>query len=154
MATIPIYRLRLERAGTVHTPERRVPSSVEAAQLLHEYVGDADREQFVVLTLDTKGYATGLHTVAMGTLDSVTVHPREVFKMAILINAAAIIVGHNHPSGDPTPSPEDHRVTQRLVRAGELLGIPVWDHLVLGEAGAFVSTLLRGRRGGLSVCSS
>jgi DNA repair protein RadC len=71
--------------------------------------------------------------VHRGTLDASLVHPREVYKAAILANAANIIVAHNHPSGDPTPSPQDYAVTERLVRAGEILGIPLLDSLVIGR---------------------
>jgi DNA repair protein RadC len=73
------------------------------------------------------------HEVSRGTLDSTLVHPREVFKAALLSNSAAIVVCHNHPSGDPTPTTDDIDVTRRLVATGELLGIPVLDHIVVGE---------------------
>ncbi|MEW9673574.1 RadC family protein [Ammoniphilus sp. 3BR4] len=76
---------------------------------------------------------TGVEKVSVGSLNSAIVDPREVFKAAILHNAASIIVGHNHPSGDPTPSREDLSVTNRLVEAGKILGIEVLDHLILGE---------------------
>jgi DNA repair protein RadC len=81
----------------------------------------------------------GLHTVSIGTLDSAMVMPREVFKAALLANAARILAAHNHPSGDPEPSAEDRLVTARLKQAGEILGIELVDHLILGEHGLFVS---------------
>jgi DNA repair protein RadC len=74
-----------------------------------------------------------IHTVSIGILDSSLVHPREVFKDAILASSASIIVAHNHPSGDPTPSVEDKRVTQRLYEAGQILGIDLLDHIVIGD---------------------
>jgi len=83
--------------------------------------------------LDGKNRALGFHIVSVGTLTASLVHPLEVFKLAILANVAAIIVVHNHPSGDPTPSAEDVAITQRLRQAGELLGIRVLDHVVVGD---------------------
>jgi len=82
--------------------------------------------------------------VAVGTVNSVDVHPRDVFRDAVRSNAAAIIVAHNHPSGRTDPSVEDHALTAQLVRAGELLGIPVLDHLVLAPNGEYVSLADRG----------
>jgi DNA repair protein RadC len=98
-----------------------------------------DREHFTVVLLDARNRVVGVNTVSIGTLTASLVHPREVFKPAILANAAAIIVAHNHPSGDPEPSNEDVAITQRLGEAGALLGIRLLDHLVLGADGAFVS---------------
>lgn len=83
--------------------------------------------------INTKNKPTAIHTVSIGTLNSTVVHPREIFKAAILSNAASIILAHNHPSGDPTPSKEDIGITKRLVDAGELLGITVMDHIIIGE---------------------
>jgi DNA repair protein RadC len=81
----------------------------------------------------------GIHTVSMGSLTASIVHPREVYKAAILANAAAIVCGHNHPSGDTVPSQEDRAMTQRLVNAGTLLGINVVDHIIIGREGRYFS---------------
>jgi DNA repair protein RadC len=86
-----------------------------------------------VALLDRKNRVIGINTVAIGSLTASVVHPREVMKPAILSNAAAIILCHNHPSGDPQPSQEDRVLTQRLVEAGKLLGINVLDHLIIGD---------------------
>jgi DNA repair protein RadC len=83
--------------------------------------------------LDTKNRLIGINTVSVGILDSRIVHPREVFKPAILSNAAGIIVGHNHPSGDPSPSVEDTRITKRLHEVGEILGIDLLDHVIVRD---------------------
>ena len=91
-------------------------------------------ENFFVLALNTRRKAMGHFLVANGLLDSVGVHPREVFAPAIVGNAAAIILAHNHPSGDPSPSDADIRTTRDLVRAGQLLKIEVLDHIVMGQA--------------------
>ena len=92
-----------------------------------------DVENFVVLFLDTRRKIIGFDVISQGTLNTLLVHPREVFKSAIILNAAAIIIAHNHPSGEPTPSEADIRTTRDLIRAGQLLKIEVLDHVILGE---------------------
>lgn len=99
---------------------------------------DLKREEFRVLLVNTQHAVTRELVVTVGTLDSSVVHPREVFRSAVLESAAAIILVHNHPSGDPTPSPEDKAVTTQLVEAGRTLGIPVLDHVVIGD-GCYIS---------------
>jgi len=95
---------------------------------------------FIVLFVDVKNHIIGIHTVAMGSLTASTVHPREVFKAAILANAVSIVCGHNHPSsGDPQPSREDRALTTRLVQTGKLLGITVLDHVIIGGNGKYFS---------------
>ena len=93
---------------------------------------------FVAVLLDGKNGIIGFNVVSIGSLTAALVHPREVFKPAILANAAALILAHNHPSGDPEPSDEDKAITGRLRHAGELLGIRILDHLVIGD-GSFRS---------------
>lgn len=92
-----------------------------------------DREEFRVLLLDAKHHVMGVHTVSIGSLTVSIVHPREVYKAAILANAAAIIGIHNHPSGHSTPSEEDHALTRRLAEAGTILGIALLDHVIIGH---------------------
>jgi len=122
----------------------RLTTPQEAARVLAQYVGESDREQFVVALLTVRHRLIGLHTVSVGCLTSSLVHPREVFKPALLASAAALVVAHNHPSGDPEPSAEDIALTRRLVSAGTLLGIEVLDHVILGEDGRHVSLKERG----------
>ena len=86
-----------------------------------------------MLTLDIKNQVTGVFEVSHGTLNASQVHPREVFKRALLQNAAAIVVGHNHPSGVTNPSYEDKKITERLIKAGEFIGVNILDHLILGD---------------------
>src|SRR6266436_6299581 len=119
-ANIPIYRVTLVREGKIPTYESRIRSSATASTLLQEYLADTDREHFVILMLDQKNQVIGIHTVSVGSLTASIVHPRETFKAAILANAAAIICGHNHPSGAPRPSREDRAITTKLVDAGKL----------------------------------
>ena len=103
-----------------------------------------EREVFLVLLLDGRNRLLGELRISEGTLTAALVHPREVFAPAIRLAAAAIVLIHNHPSGDPTPSPEDVALTDRLRRAGELIGIRVLDHVVVGQ-GRFVSMAEAGR---------
>ena len=130
---VPVYRVALVRETALPVPATRLRSAVHAAALLRQYLGAVDREHFVVILLDRKNAPIGLNTVSIGSLTASIVHMREVFKPAILANAAAILCGHNHPSSDPAPSREDRALTQRLVDAGKLLGIPLIDHIVLGD---------------------
>lgn len=99
-------------------------------------ITDGKQEEFHVVTLDTKNQVIDTHQVTVGTLDASLVHPREVFRVAIKDAASSVILVHNHPSGDPTPSREDHQVTDRLTESGKLLGIDVLDHIVLGRNGS------------------
>lgn len=100
-----------------------------------------DQERFVVACLDTKHRVQSVVTITIGTLDASLVHPREVFKPAILEGSGSVILSHNHPSGDPTPSREDQQVTERLTEAGKLLGIEVLDHIIHGDGSNEVLSL-------------
>ena len=91
-------------------------------------------EVFILITVDTKHQITGIFEVARGHLSSCLVHPREVFKRALLMNAAAIFIAHNHPSGDVTPSRDDITVTKKLREAGDILGVCLLDHLIIGDS--------------------
>ena len=93
-----------------------------------------DTENFIVVIVNTRRRPIGFEIISNGTLDTLLVHAREVFKPAILLGGAAIVLAHNHPSGDPTPSEADIKVTRDLVRAGQLLKIEVLDHVILGKA--------------------
>lgn len=142
---IPVFAVKLVRAQYVPLEERtkiRTPRNI--ANLVGKILEESDREQMIAVLVDTKNGVIGLHVVSVGDLSSAVVHPREVFKAAILANAASLILAHNHPSGDPAPSPEDIAVTKRIAEAGELLGIELLDHVVIGDAGRFVSLKERG----------
>jgi len=142
---IPGFRIALVREPGVKLAERpQIRVAAEAAPLLAQYIGDTDREVFAVALLTVRHRVLGLHTVSVGCLTSSLVHPREVFKPAILAGSAALLLVHNHPSGDPEPSAEDIALTRRLTAAGQLLAIEILDHLILGEAGRFVSLRERG----------
>jgi DNA repair protein RadC len=132
-SSIPIYRVTLVREGKMPTYESRIRSSASAHTVLQEYMDGSDREMFVVMLLDRKNGVIGLNTVSIGSLTASVVHPREVFKPAILSNASSVLLSHNHPSGCPLPSQEDRTLTVRLVQAGKLLGIDILDHIIVGE---------------------
>jgi DNA repair protein RadC len=110
-----------------------IRSPEDVASLLMEKMRFLDREHFQVMTLNTKNQVLGIKTAFIGSLNSSIVHPREIFKEAIKRSAAALILVHNHPSGDPSPSPEDLDVTRRLQEAGRLLGIEILDHVIIGD---------------------
>jgi DNA repair protein RadC len=133
----PVYRVCLVREASVQMERIQLRGSETAATLLRTYLAHVDREHFVVIMLDRKNRIIGINTVSVGSLTASVVHPREVYKPAILANAAAIVCGHNHPSGDPAPSSEDRTITRRLVLAGEALGIRILDHIIIGEQGHF-----------------
>ena len=114
-----------------------VDNAKTAAGLVPATVRVAQKEHFLILCLNARRQLVHSETVSVGTLSASLVHPREVFFPAIAHSAAAVIAVHNHPSGDPTPSSEDRDVTRRLQRAGELLGIPLADHIIVSESGYF-----------------
>ena len=113
-------------------PDPAIQGPADIAPALIERIGHLDREHFVCVHLDARNRPTEYETVSIGTLTASIVHPREVFKSAIVGNAASIILAHNHPSGELTPSADDLALTKRLCEVGELLGIEVLDHLVIG----------------------
>ena len=116
-------------------PQISSPDDVSA--LLRSRIAHEDREHFVVLLLNTKNRVIGSPTVSIGTLSSSLVHPREVFKPAIKAGAASVVLAHNHPSGHVEPSREDCEVTRRLVETGEMVGIEVLDHVILGGTSSY-----------------
>jgi DNA repair protein RadC len=120
-------------AARTAEPNPIVRSPEDVADLLLPEVMDAKKEHFFAVLLDKKNRVLRVHTVSIGILDASLAHPREVFSEAIAASAAAVIVAHNHPRGDPEPSEEDRHLTNRLIESGRILGIPVLDHLVLGD---------------------
>jgi len=137
--------LELGRRMLLAAPEDQfiVRSPADVAQLLIAEMAHLEQEHFRVLYLNTRNRLLGIETVYVGSLNASHIRVSEVFREAIKRNCAAIIIAHNHPSGDPTPSPEDVEVTRRLVEAGKLLDIEVLDHLIIGQQ-RFVSLRERG----------
>ena len=109
-----------------------------------ENIAEADREHFVVFHLNARHHVIGRETVSIGSLSASIVHPREVFKAAILANSACLLLAHNHPSGDTAPSRDDLELTKRLVQAGEILGVEVLDHVIVGPNGKIESLKEKG----------
>lgn len=125
------------------------PSDVaDAAQIVADTFGpvanDSPCELFAVFHLDSQNHVTGWEIVTQGILDASLVHPREVFRSAIVRNAAALIIAHNHPSGSTEPSSQDLKVTRQLAEAGDMIGIPLVDHIIIGHRSEFASLAGRG----------
>jgi DNA repair protein RadC len=131
LAAVELGRRTLTRVGRERV-QLKTPGSV--AKLLLPLYGSRSVEQFGVVLLDTKRRVLRTTVVSVGTLDASIVHPREVFREATAAGAAALVLFHNHPSGDPEPSPEDVQLTRRLTAAGLLMGIDVIDHVILADA--------------------
>ena len=124
------------RVAPAPNGQRPVVDSLEAATaLVRPHLVDKQKEHFIALLLDNRHRLIRLSPIAVGSLSATLVHPRELFKEAIAASAAAVILAHNHPSGDPEPSAHDREITRRLADAGALLGIEVVDHLIVGTAG-------------------
>lgn len=134
---IPVYRVELVYDGGLGIAPVLADTAAKVAEMVRAYIGRTAREHLILILLDARQQVTGLHTVSMGTLTASLVHPREVYQAAILGTAAAIIIAHNHPSGDPSPSQEDCQATKRLAQAGELLGIPLVDHVIVCAGGYY-----------------
>ena len=133
---LPTIKLIKEKTGIYHDGRKRIdnPDTLHkiGKQILNEYI-EEDKEAFVAILLDTKLKPIGNYIVSIGILNQTLVHPREVFKKAIVASANNIMLLHNHPSGDPNPSREDISITKRLVEVGKLVGIEVLDHLIVGS---------------------
>ena len=134
---VPRYRVTLVRENRAMPPSSPLNTSVIAATVLRPLFAGLDREQFLVCGLDAKHRIIGVNIVSIGSLTLAIVHPREVFKPLILMNACGWICAHNHPSGDPIPSPEDRVLTSRLRQGADLLGIVLLDHLILTDEGCY-----------------
>lgn len=137
------YRLELVREsnGNYEFEKDKMSSPQDVCKLVNDIfkMNVQAEEVFICLCLDTKNKIVGAFEVARGALASAIIHPREVYKRALLCNAASMVVAHNHPSGSVDPSPEDNAITKRLFEAGELLGVKLLDHLIVGESYAYHS---------------
>ncbi|MFP3719852.1 DNA repair protein RadC [Niallia circulans] len=140
---INIVSIKAVKESSLLYKERSVRSPEDGYNLLKYFLEDKDREHFIVVALNTKNEPVAINTCHIGSLNASIVHPREVMKLGILSNAASIIVGHNHPSGQPSPSKEDIEVTERLKKAGVILGIELLDHIIVGDE-SFVSLKEKG----------
>lgn len=141
---VNLVSVKLLKEGSILYEPRIVSSPKDAFELGKDFLIDSDREKLILVCLDNKNQPTSINTVSVGSLNSSIVHPREVFKVAILSNSANIIVYHNHPSGDVTPSKEDINITERLKEAGKILGIELIDHIIVGSNSSYYSFNERG----------
>lgn len=142
MVNIQKFNLRIvKESGGRYDIDKQVSNPIKARDLFVEVLELDQRaeEVFAIATLDVHNKVTGVFEVSTGTLSSSLVAPREVFKRAILMNAAAILLGHNHPSTVPEPSSDDVQITKKLVKAGKILGINVVDHIVIGDKDNYIS---------------
>jgi DNA repair protein RadC len=150
MPTLPNrYRVKVLSYYVVReatsTARPRASSPEDVATLARQLIPDDDREHFGVLLLDSQNGVNAYHEVSVGSLSASIVHPREVFRAAILGGAAHLILVHNHPSGDTTPSKEDVHLTRQLVEGAKLLGLKIHDHVILGNgSGEHLSLAARG----------
>jgi DNA repair protein RadC len=130
---LQVVRIAMVKDRPILYSGERLTTASQVPDAFRTLIGDPDREYFVAFLLDGKNRIVSCNVVSVGSLNQAIVHPRETFKAAVLANAAAIIVAHNHPTGDPTPSREDLEITRRLREAGELLGIRLLDHVIVGD---------------------
>ena len=140
---INMVSIKMVKESSFLYQTRTISSPKDAYEMIKEQLEGLDREQFIIACLNTKNEPTNITVVSVGSLNKAIVHPREVFKTAILSNAASIMAFHNHPSGETTPSQQDIQLTNRLYEAGELLGIKLLDHLIIGD-GTFTSLKEKG----------
>nr|WP_232824095.1 DNA repair protein RadC [Paraliobacillus zengyii] len=130
---VNIVSVKLVRESSILYEKRSIRSPQDAYELAKSFLEDKDREHFIVVSLDTKNQPVSINVCHIGSLNASLVSPREVMKAAILSSAASIMVLHNHPSGLTDPSNEDIKVTKRLVEAGNLMGIELLDHIIVGD---------------------
>ena len=136
---VGIVSLKLIKENSVLYETRTIRSPYDAYKLIKNFLIDSDREKFVVACLDTKKQPVNISVVSIGSVNSAIVHPREVFKVAMLSNASKIICFHNHPSGNLKCSKEDENITNRLKECGEILGIELVDHIIIGDNDTYFS---------------
>lgn len=135
--------LGLRASKQITPPKYRIDNPVHAYHLIKDELECENREYFIGIFQDAKGYVICHEVISIGTLSQTIVHPREVFYLAIRHKAAGLIVAHNHPSGDPSPSLQDIDLTKSLLQASDLIGIPLHDHLIIGR-NSYVSLRQRG----------
>ena len=124
--------MQLSLTYQVKESDGRMLTTPASVAMFFDDMKNLAQESFQIVTVNTKNKAIQRHMVTLGTLNQSLVHPRDVFRLAIMDNAAAVILVHNHPSGDPSPSSEDIKVTRKLVEAGEIMGIKILDHVIIG----------------------
>ena len=130
-------KVKIVRDGYKAGPVIKSPENV--IKSIEDMIIDRDREVFIVLHLNARNTVVAIEEVSVGSVDATIVHPREVFKAALLCNASSVILVHNHPSGNTAPSEDDKNLTKKLIDGGEILGIEVLDHVIVGNEGNYLS---------------
>src|SRR6266436_6679851 len=143
LKTFSVSLVCVKKNFPVGAPTRSAEDEERVARLIYSTL-DADKEHFVLLSLNNKNRVNGFKVISTGSLTASLVHPREVWRAALHLCAAAVVFIHNHPSGEPQPSQEDIEITRRLKETGEMLGIRVLDHVVIGDQERFFSFSDRG----------
>ncbi|WP_075809133.1 JAB domain-containing protein [Paraclostridium sordellii] len=136
---VDVVSIKVVKDYSIQYSPRKVSNSSDAYKLFERFLLDIDREKFLVACFNTKNEPVNISVVSVGTLNSSLVHPREVMKTAILSNSNSIMIAHNHPSGSLEPSTEDKNITQRLIKACEILGIKLLDHIIIGSNNSYFS---------------
>lgn len=144
MENIKVVSVKMVKERNLEYGNNKISGPRYSADIIRKFIDNSDREILILMALDTKNKVNSITIVSIGSLNSSIVHPREVFKTAILSNAASIIIGHNHPSGDPTPSKEDISITLRLKECGSILGIELLDHIIIGDDNKYTSLKEKG----------
>ncbi|WP_321166101.1 JAB domain-containing protein [Bacillus sp. FJAT-28004] len=133
MKRLNVVSLKLVKESTLSYRTNVIRNPKDAFEIAKEFIGDEDREHCILICLDTKNKINCIQTIGIGSLNSAIVHPREVFKIAILSSSASVIFAHNHPSSDCTPSQQDREITERIKKAGEIIGIELIDSIIVSE---------------------
>ena len=131
--TVDFVAVKLVKEKSIEYEVNKISCHTDAIDLLISEIGSNDRETFCVMSLDTKGNLVSLSIAHIGTLNQTLIHNREIFKTAVLSNANSIIIGHNHPFGELEPSTQDIQYTQAVIKAGNILGIEVLDHIIVND---------------------
>lgn len=147
MKDIKKYTVQLVRESEIQYSGETITSPKQGMKIINQIFNMSNQptEIFVLLALDAKKYPIGCFLVSQGTINCTIVSPRDVFQRALLVNAHSIIIAHNHPSGDPMPSMNDHDVTNTMRKVGNLLGVKVVDSLIIGDNGRYYSYEEEGR---------
>ncbi|MGH4049994.1 MAG: JAB domain-containing protein [Clostridium sp.] len=141
---VNIVSIKMVKQGSILYEGRKITTPSQAAEIARQFLEESDREKLIAICLDTKNQPVSISVISIGSLNSSIVHPREVYKIALLSNAASIILCHNHPSGDTTASKEDISITKRLKECGELIGISLIDHIIITSEGKYCSLKEKG----------
>lgn len=127
------YNIQLKKKCSIFEKHDVINSSEDAVRIIKKFYNYDDKEKLYVILMDARKKVIGINLVSIGTINEVMMHPREIFKPAILLGAVSFIMVHNHPSGDITPSKEDMNATDRIIECGNLLDIPLMDHIIYSE---------------------